>query len=175
MLATSNSQALHAALCAYWRLACGAPLGASPGQDAAPQPALQLLASLPTRDTVLVVDDDCDLRLLLRAYLEDLGYTVLEAGDGLEALDILRSLDGKAVVVLADYWMPRMDGAELLRSILSNTALACRHACALMTASADWLPSSLRDLLAAHEVQILAKPFRLAELEETVRRCAARD
>jgi CheY-like chemotaxis protein len=100
---------------------------------------------------------------------------VLEASDGLEALEIVRSLDGEALVVLADYWMPNMDGAELLRSILQDEALSGRHACALMTACAGWLPLPLRDLLAQHEVQILAKPFRLAELEEIVRQCAARD
>ena len=92
------------------------------------------------------------------------------------ALRLVASLlDGEAVVVLADYWMPNMDGAELLRSILQDGALASKHACALMTACAGWLPLPLHDLLAQYDVQILAKPFRLAELEEIVRRCAARD
>jgi CheY-like chemotaxis protein len=175
MLAISISHARFAALDADDRPVRSLPRDASLGEVAAPCPALRLVASPPARDTVLVVDDDGDLRLLLRAFLEDLGYSVLEAGDGLEALEILRSLDGEAVVVLADYWMPNMDGAELLRSILQDAALAYRHACALMTACAGWLPLPLRELLAQHDVQILAKPFRLAELEEIVRRCAARD
>jgi CheY-like chemotaxis protein len=62
---------------------------------------------------ILVVDDDPSARVLLRAMLEKRGYGVVEATDGVEALD--RFGDGSGVrLVVADLDMPRMDGLELL-------------------------------------------------------------
>jgi CheY-like chemotaxis protein len=70
-------------------------------------------ASDGTPGTVLVVDDDPGARLLARSVLEKSGYTVVEAGDGREALDILRS-DPSVVLVIADLDMPVLDGLELI-------------------------------------------------------------
>jgi DNA-binding response OmpR family regulator len=64
--------------------------------------------------TILIVDDDKNMRLLTRARLSDL-YTVVTACDGLEALDIIRR--GGIDMVIADIMMPRMDGYELLKSL----------------------------------------------------------
>lgn len=62
--------------------------------------------------SVLVVDDDQDLRYLLSVRLVSAGYIVYEAANGLEALEQMgkRSVD----VVLTDYRMPKMDGFEFL-------------------------------------------------------------
>ena len=62
--------------------------------------------------TVLVVDDDRDLRYLLSARLVSAGYMVYGAANGLEALEQMEqhSID----VVLTDYRMPEMDGLEFL-------------------------------------------------------------
>jgi CheY-like chemotaxis protein len=61
---------------------------------------------------VLVVEDDPDLRALLRRLLEPAGYAVLEAGNGQAALDQVRS--GRPGLVLLDLMMPEMDGFEFL-------------------------------------------------------------
>ena len=62
---------------------------------------------------VLVVDDDRGTRLLVSRYLEQGGFRVLEAGDGLEALDVL---DKNALeIVLLDVEMPNMDGFTACR------------------------------------------------------------
>jgi len=62
--------------------------------------------------SVLVVDDDHDLRYILSVRLVSAGYTVYGAGNGLEALMQMEkySVD----VVLTDYRMPKMDGFEFL-------------------------------------------------------------
>jgi CheY-like chemotaxis protein len=62
--------------------------------------------------SVLVVDDDCDLRYLLSVRLVSAGYMVYGAANGLEALEQMEkhSVD----VVLTDYRMPKMDGFEFL-------------------------------------------------------------
>jgi CheY-like chemotaxis protein len=61
---------------------------------------------------VLVVDDDAELRALLRRMLEPAGYRVVEADNGRAALDRLR--DVTPSVVLLDLMMPEMDGFEFV-------------------------------------------------------------
>src|SRR3712207_523490 len=69
----------------------------------------QLDASAPlARESVLVVDDDADIRALLTAVLEEAGYDVRVAADGAEALEVLATWRPGAV--LLDLWMPRLDG-----------------------------------------------------------------
>jgi CheY-like chemotaxis protein len=58
--------------------------------------------------TVLVVDDDPGIQELLVALLEDEGYSVVVAGDGLEALDALAA--ARPDIIVLDMMMPRMDG-----------------------------------------------------------------
>jgi CheY-like chemotaxis protein len=62
--------------------------------------------------TVLVVDDDPDMRFMLRLLLERGGYQVSEAGDGLAALHAIRV--SMPDLVLTDLKMPLMDGGELI-------------------------------------------------------------
>ena len=64
---------------------------------------------------ILVVDDDKNTRLFLKATLEDAGYRVTTAGNGLEALEIL---DEKHIdLVVLDIMMPKMDGYEFTRTL----------------------------------------------------------
>ena len=70
--------------------------------------------------TALVVDDSASLRAVLRITLEQAGYQVLEAGDGVEALKVL---DGRTLdCVICDVAMPRMDGPAFLRQLRSKQA-----------------------------------------------------
>lgn len=62
--------------------------------------------------SVLVVDDDRDLRYLLSVRLVSAGYMVYEAENGLEALEQME--EHSVDVVLTDYRMPKMDGFEFL-------------------------------------------------------------
>jgi two-component system chemotaxis response regulator CheY len=64
---------------------------------------------------ILIVDDSESLRAVLIFVLEDAGYEVLVASDGLEAL---KHLDGQAFnLIITDLHMPNMDGIELIRAI----------------------------------------------------------
>ena len=67
------------------------------------------------RRCILVADDDSDIREVLRLYLENAGYAVVEAADGREALDA--AMAGGVDLCLLDIMMPRMDGYQVLKRI----------------------------------------------------------
>ena len=64
---------------------------------------------------VLIVDDDPDIRAMLAITLEDFGYEVREAGDGVQALSALESNPPDAMVL--DVMMPSLDGFGVLREL----------------------------------------------------------
>lgn len=64
---------------------------------------------------ILVVDDEKNIRLVIREYLENEGYCVDEAKDGLEALEFLKR--SKYNLIIVDIMMPNMDGFSLLKKI----------------------------------------------------------
>lgn len=68
--------------------------------------------------TVLLVDDDAMMRQTLAAWLEDRGYQVLQAGDGVDAL--AQFGQARPDLVLTDLRMPRMDGMALLQALLQQ-------------------------------------------------------
>jgi PAS domain S-box-containing protein len=65
------------------------------------------------KETVLLCEDEPDLRELSREVLEEYGYTVLEASDGKDALDVAAAHAGPIHLLLTDVVMPRMNGSEL--------------------------------------------------------------
>jgi CheY-like chemotaxis protein len=69
-----------------------------------------MLANKLARPSVLVVDDNEDIRMTIRDVLEDQGFTVACAGNGREALEMLISGQSKPALILLDLTMPEMDG-----------------------------------------------------------------
>ena len=67
------------------------------------------------KQKIMVVDDAPELRDVLRLYLENAGYEVVEAVDGLDALERLKSHDIDLMIL--DIMMPNMDGFELLKRL----------------------------------------------------------
>lgn len=74
--------------------------------------------------TLLVVDDEVMVQQSLRRSLERLGYEVVTASDGREALEIFERLRASIDLVLLDLIMPKMDGVEALRGIKAINPLA---------------------------------------------------
>ena len=64
---------------------------------------------------ILVADDEKDIRSVLRLYLEDAGYEVVEAADGLQALEALESQE--IDLCLLDIMMPELDGYQVLKRV----------------------------------------------------------
>lgn len=123
--------------------------------------------------TVLVVDDDTELRESLRMVLEDAGYDALEAAGGAAALNVLRA-SGERLVVLLDLIMPLMDGIEVLRAVAADAALATRHAYILLTADDRPMAAANAALLASLAVPTVHKPVDIDDLLAAVARAAQR-
>ena len=69
--------------------------------------------------TVLLVEDDAKVRRWIHGELEKLGYNLLEAGDGADALVIAELHRGPIDIVVTDVVMPRVNGPELVKALLA--------------------------------------------------------
>ena len=69
---------------------------------------------------ILVVDDESRMRKLVKDFLSREGYTVLEAADGVEAMDIFYE-DKDIALIILDVMMPRMDGWQVCREIRESS------------------------------------------------------
>lgn len=115
------------------------------------------MASTAGAKTILVVDDEPEVRGSTALLLETLGYAVLEAGDGRSAITMLEQ--GTVVhVLLADVILPgEMTGAELAERV-----------------RAEWpglgvlLTSGRPEFLEGRPFEVIGKPFRLAELGQKI-------
>ena len=67
--------------------------------------------------TVLMVDDEARMRKLVKDFLMQKGYSVLEADDGEEALQVFEENQNKIGLILLDVMMPKLDGWSVLRQI----------------------------------------------------------
>jgi CheY-like chemotaxis protein len=74
--------------------------------------------------TVLVVDDDQDIRETIALILESAGYNVDAAPNGAEALSVLRGGSSRPCIVLLDLMMPVMDGGQFRREQQRDPSLA---------------------------------------------------
>jgi CheY-like chemotaxis protein len=123
---------------------------------------------------VLIVDDDTDIRGTLRVALEDAGYTVHEASDGLSAMDLLLTSPAPLVVLL-DLMMPRMTGSEILELFANDVVWARRHAFIVLTAAAGRSGMvQLQPLLQHLASPLLPKPYDLDALLAVVHAAAQR-
>ena len=116
--------------------------------------------------TVLVVDDEDDIRELVRINLELDGHRVICAADGDEALDAMRR-DAPDLVLL-DINMPRLDGWEVLGAIKAESDVGLAQTPVMMvTARVDELDKIRGAIEGA--IQYVTKPFQVGELRQMVR------
>jgi len=113
--------------------------------------------------TVLVVDDEREIRSSLRGVLEDEGLRVLEAEDGAQALDLLGR--DRPELVLLDVWMPEVDGIELLRQLRD---LPHRPRVVMITGHGNIETAVQATKLGAFD--FIEKPFSIDALLHTVSR-----
>ena len=118
--------------------------------------------------TILLVEDDDDVREALADVLREAGYDVAWAADGAEAMRALRG-GLRPSAILLDLMMPVMDGFQFRAEQESDPALA---PIPVIVVSADGRLD--RDAAALHAAAMLAKPAEVDDLLATVARVATR-
>jgi CheY-like chemotaxis protein len=111
---------------------------------------------------ILVVDDEPQIRSMLRDWLQRTGYDVSEAPDGKQAIELLcrESFD----LVIADILMPEKDGLEVIMYLQREKPLT---RCVAMSSPSNRVFLQSAQLLGA--TRVIEKPFTGAEMEAAVR------
>jgi len=115
-------------------------------------------------ETILVVEDEAEVRQILVQALSGFGYRVYEAADGLDALSLLRSADGGIDMVLTDVVMPRMGGMELCQA-----ARAITPGLRFLFSSGYTEDTVHVGFVKKEGIFFLAKPYGIDTLARTVR------
>ena len=118
-------------------------------------------------ETILVVEDEAVLREFVTVVLTDQGYTVLEAGDGLEALQVARESVAKIDLLLTDMVMPNGISGKMLATQIVAQRPGMKVL--FMSGYSPELVDNSSNLLSG--VNFLPKPFDVAKLLKTVRNC----
>lgn len=116
---------------------------------------------MPMAQTILLVDDEAKLRKMLRVYLEQEGYGVLEAANGREALYIARA--EKPDLIILDLMMPEMSGYDFVRTYSRESSTPV----IMLTAKIEDQDKILGLELGADDY--MTKPFNIHELIARVR------
>jgi two-component system, chemotaxis family, chemotaxis protein CheY len=116
----------------------------------------------PPHGTILLVDDDPDIRSLARTFLVHEGYRVFTSGDAERATHVFRSAS-EIDLLIVDLYLPERSGMELAKDLK-----ALRQDLPILMISGGLLDPALRDQLQEQGWRFLAKPFSLPELLATV-------
>jgi two-component system, chemotaxis family, chemotaxis protein CheY len=115
--------------------------------------------------TIMTVDDSSSMRQMIVFTLQDAGYQVLEASDGLQALS--RIENAQVHMVITDLNMPNMDGIALIRALRAHASYKFVPIIMLTTESQD---SSKQAGRAAGATGWIVKPFQPTQLLAVVKK-----
>jgi two-component system, cell cycle sensor histidine kinase and response regulator CckA len=118
--------------------------------------------------TILLVEDEDSLRALNAKGLVSRGYTVLEAGNGVEAIEMLEKAGGKVDLVVSDVVMPEMDGPTLLRELRQR-----KPDMKVIFVSGYAEDAFEKHLPEGSPPDFLAKPFTLKQLVQKIKETMA--
>jgi CheY-like chemotaxis protein len=142
-------------------------LPAAPGGAPAPVEAARAPQAWTASGRALLVDDEAQVRAVVRQMLTVLGFEVVEAADGAEAIQIVSGDHGEFVVAVLDMTMPRMGGAETLAAL--RPLRPALPVVLVSGYSADEDGGTPADPLTT----FLHKPFRLPVLAARIRKVMA--
>jgi PAS domain S-box-containing protein len=115
-------------------------------------------------ETILLVEDEDALRALAQELLESLGYVILEARHGAEALELNAAHGGRIDLLMTDLVMPHIDGQELATRLAAG-----RPETRILFVSGYAEDAAIRQKLPTTRVAFLQKPYSLAALGTSIR------
>ncbi|MGB6975238.1 MAG: response regulator [Terracidiphilus sp.] len=122
----------------------------------------------PTRRRILVADDDAAIRHGISRLLENAGFEVSEAADGLAALNAIQ--EEPFDLVFLDIWMPQLSGLEVLARIRTGTSRP-----KVIVTTSDGTPETLLRAVKEQAYDYLSKPFPPRKAVEAAQRALAAD
>jgi two-component system cell cycle sensor histidine kinase/response regulator CckA len=126
--------------------------------------AIRTTTDLTGEGTILLVEDEEGLRALNARGLASRGYTVIEAGNGLEAIEALERNGGHVDLVVSDVMMPEMDGPTLFKELRKR-----RPGIKVIFVSGYAEDAFQKNLPGADQFDFLPKPFTLKQLVAQVK------
>jgi PAS domain S-box-containing protein len=115
-------------------------------------------------ETILLVEDNKHVRKLARRILNDNGYTVLEADDGPEAIDIFKQASNEIALVLLDVVMPKMSGEEVMDAMQEINSEPC-----ILFAS-GYSPGGIHtNFILENNYNLIQKPYSPTQLLDQIR------
>ncbi len=115
------------------------------------------------RHRILIVEDERDLQSLLRLFFERQGYTVYDARDGQEAVEVARRK--LPDLILMDIQMPRKTGIEAVQELRADPRFANTPILAITAHARNYLPP---DIIRAGFDHVILKPFDFQEMIDRV-------
>jgi signal transduction histidine kinase/CheY-like chemotaxis protein len=137
--------------------------------EAATEPPAPATARAPAKGRILVIDDEGAIREMARDILENAGYEVVTAVDGVDGLEVYRREWGRVDLVLLDMVMPRMGGLETYRRLLGMDRTVRVLLCSGF-ADNDKTQKAIRE----GALGLLQKPFTMSELLSRIDKALAR-
>lgn len=126
-------------------------------------------ATAPKKATILIADDDPEILTMLSLRLQKRGYTVIEASDGLQTLQMARSQ--RPDLLLLDVMMPGKNGWEVARELRASADLS-DIGIVMLTAIGEKVNEMTSPLYGADD--FVNKPFDFADLEAKIAAVIAR-
>ncbi len=123
------------------------------------QPAPEKLPAPRGHETILLAEDEAGIRAMTRAFLEGLGYRVLEAANGTEAIALAKEYRGTIDLVLTDVMMPGVRGDEVVDMIRQNRPAI----------QAVFISGFAEGTNIDRSLEILEKPFEFPDLAHRIR------
>lgn len=123
----------------------------------------------PAPDVVLVIDDEEHIRDTLRRFLCDLGYTVLEAGNALDARNLLEEKQFHVNIILLDLVMPEVSGEDFLEWVK-----AVAPTIPVVIISGNRTDDVLVRCLARGAADFVDKPFQIDQLQRVIKKSIQR-
>lgn len=120
---------------------------------------------------ILCVDDSTIIRKIMRASIEILNYSLLEASGGTEALDVLAKERESIVLILLDLNMPGMSGFEFLKTIKKDNLY---KDIPVMMVTTEGEKENIVKAVQAGVANYLLKPFTSEELTKKIIQCISR-
>ncbi|MBX3380355.1 MAG: response regulator [Phycisphaeraceae bacterium] len=115
--------------------------------------------------TLLIVDDEACITFMLASRFRELGYGVVTAGNGEEAMSIVRSMPIPPTAVISDFQMPRKDGLQLARELRADPRTELVPVIMLTARGHRLSPRELQETGIQH---VMPKPFSARELQAMI-------